>query len=340
MPSPLFTRRSLIQLAAAAGTVPRLARSAERVSLFDGKSLNGWAQIENNATSFSSGAITDFPAFAARLAKGSDPISDYLRTRFDAALLSDLAVFTPDAPDVKAVTSALIKALNAIVSGPAIYDRARFAGVDLRPETARLIDSHPAGYALARLNKLLIEDAYTKEVALSRMDGWTVKDGAMAGLGTGRGVIYTDGDYSRFRLAFTMRHISGNPDHAACVLIFCTRPHADEKPLDALGGIQFQVPNGGHWDYRPGRNNAGNEEFTKINTARFDAHEWSRVEILADSSKGEARMWVAQPLDSAAVEVLAFRDPAAGKPGPIALQMHNAGLLDEYKDLSVERNPA
>ena len=51
---------------------------------------------------------------------------------------------------------------------------------------------------------------------------------------------------------FTMRHVSGNPDHQACVLIFCSRPQPGEKPLDALGGIQFQVPNGGHWDYRPG----------------------------------------------------------------------------------------
>ena len=79
-----------------------------------------------------------------------------------------------------------------------------------------------------------------------------MKDGAMASTGSGRGVICTAKDYSRYRLIFTMRHVTGNPDHQACVLIFCIRPQADEKPLDALGGIQFQVPNGGHWDYRPG----------------------------------------------------------------------------------------
>src|SRR5579871_4332415 len=74
--------------------------------------------------------------------------------------------------------------------------------------------------------------------------GWIVKDGVMASTGSGRGVIYTAKDYGRFRFAFTMRHVSGSPDHQACVLIFCTRPQAGEKPLDALGGIQFQVPNG------------------------------------------------------------------------------------------------
>jgi hypothetical protein len=50
-------------------------------------------------------------------------------------------------------------------------------------------------------------------------------------------------------------------------------------------------------------------------------------------------MAVAQPLGSKAVEVLNFRDPVAGRSGPIALQMHNAGLFDEYKDLAIEVNP-
>jgi len=170
--------------------------------------------------------------------------------------------------------------------------------------------------------------------------GWIVKDGAMASTGSGRGVIYTAQDYSRFRLMFTMRHVSGNPDHQACVLIFCTRPVPGEKPLDALAGIQFQVPNGGHWDYRPGMNNNGGAEFTSINKTHFEIHEWSRVEIVANASTGVARMAVAQPPGSKAVEVLNFKDPAAGKAGPIAWQMHNAGLFDEFKDVTIEPNPA
>src|SRR5581483_3063334 len=128
-------------------------------------------------------------------------------------------------------------------------------------------------------------------------------------------------------LRFTMRHVSGNPDHQACVLIFCTRPAAGEKPLDALAGIQFQVPNGGHWDYRPGMNNNGGGEFVTITKTHFDPHEWSRIEIVADSSKGTASMAASQPVGSKGIAVVDFRDPAAGKPGPIAWQMHNAGLF-------------
>lgn len=170
-------------------------------------------------------------------------------------------------------------------------------------------------------------------------DSWTIKNGAMASLGVGRGVIYTAKDYSHYRLLFTMRHVSGNKDHQACVLIFCTRPAGGGKPLDALGGVQFQVPNGGHWDYRKGHNNGGKGEFSTVTRTKFDPHQWSRVEILVDASKGVARMAVAQPPGRPAVEVLDFNVPAAGQTGPIAWQMHNKGLFDEYKDVSIEVNP-
>ena len=101
---------------------------------------------------------------------------------------------------------------------------------------------------------------------------WTVKDGAMASLGEGRGVLHTEKEYGNYRLIFTMRHVSGQPDHQACVLIFCAAP-AEGKALDALGGIQFQPPNGGSWDYRPGKNNSGKGLFTRLPHRKFDTHE-------------------------------------------------------------------
>ncbi len=168
---------------------------------------------------------------------------------------------------------------------------------------------------------------------------WAVKDGAMASLGAGRGVLHTKKEYAHFRLVFTMRHVSGKPDHQACVLIFCTAP-AEGVALDALAGIQFQPPNGGSWDYRPGKNNNGQGLFTRLPHPKFDPHEWSQVELLVDASTGTARMAVAQPPGTKAYEVLAFKDPTAGHPGPIAWQMHNAGLFDEYQDVRIETDPS
>lgn len=343
-------RRELIKLAGltAAGLVAHTVNadpaSISPIPLFDGKTLEGWIQIENSATSLASAGITDPAALAVWLANGTDAVSVFLRSRLQDSVKADLASYSPAAANAKAVISALAKDLNQIISGPSIYDKARFSGIVLRSETAELVvrssvQQNPRGPQLARVNKLLLEDAYPEELAQSPLTGWTVKDGAMASTGTGRGVIYTAQDYGRYRLMFTMRHVAGNPDHQACVLIFCTRPKAEENPLDALGGIQFQVPNGGHWDYRPGTNSAGGQEFTSVTKTQFDVHAWSRVEILADATTGTARMAVAQPPGSKAVEVLSFKDPAAGRVGPIAWQMHNAGLFDEYRDATIEVDP-
>jgi len=339
MPRQL-SRRTLLKLAGSTVAWKAQGESPAPITLFDGKTLEGWIQIENSAISLASGGITDTAAFVARLTKGTDAVSISLRDRLEDSQKIDLAAYSLSNSNAKAIVSALVKDLNRIISGTSIFDKTRFKGVSLRPETEQLLKQNPSGQQLARLNKLLLEDAYPDELAKSLATGWLVKDGAMASTGAGRGVIYTAKDYGRYRLMFTMRHVSGNPDHQACVLIFCSRPLDGQKPLDALAGIQFQVPNGGHWDYRPGMNNNGGEEFTPVTKTRFDVHEWSRVEILADAAKGTARMAVAQPPGSTAVEVLRFKDPAAGKVGPIAWQMHNPGLFDEYKDVTIELDPA
>lgn len=342
----LSERRAFLRSAimAAAGFMlarPAMARNGAKKpsALFNGRSLAGWILAENSATSFSSGDIIDLSALAKSITSKSNAAAAFVNDKLDGSVRTGLITFaSSNAGDEKSLRSALAKSLNTIISGPPIYEKARFKAVNLSPGTKSLLKRNPHGRELVELNRMLLVDAFPSELK-PVSPGWMVKNGAMASTGSGRGVIYSERDYSRFRLTFTMRHVSGNPDHPACVLIFCTRPASDEIPLDALGGIQFQVPTGGHWDYRPGHNNAGGEEFTTITKPAFDPYKWSRVEIVADAATGTARMAVAQPLGSKAVEVLDFHDSTAGKVGPIAWQIHNAGLFDEYKDVTIDANP-
>ncbi len=335
MSGALVTRRSAI--AATAGFLC-LSGEASAESLFDGKTLDGWHLIENNAYALVTASVKDPPAFTTWMTNGTDPMSEYLRAHLQDSVKSGITDWSASIPDAQTKLSALTRDLNRIIGGPSLYDKARFNGIVLRRETAELLKGHPTTpFEIAKLNKLLIEDAYPDDLSpTTASPGWIVRDGAIVSTGSGRGVIYTNKAYARFRLSFTMRHISGNPDHQACVLIFCTRPTPDAMPIDALAGIQFQVPNGGHWDYRPDKNNAGPTEFTTITKTQFDPHAWARIEITADATAGTATMTAAQPPDAKPVEVVTFKDPTAGKSGPIALQMHNAGLFDEYKDLVVE----
>ncbi|MGA2653289.1 MAG: family 16 glycoside hydrolase [Terracidiphilus sp.] len=313
--------------------------SRSAISLFDGKTLHGWIQIENSAISLTVSAIADQAAFVGKLTNGMDAVSLFLRGRLEDSVRADLATYSATNANAKALLSTVVKDLNQVIHGSSIYDLARFANIALQPETEQLLQQDVHGMQLARLNMLLLEDAYPAELARSSATGWVVKDGLIASKGVGRGVMYTANDYGRYRLMLTMRHVSGKPDHPACVLVFCTRPQAGEMPLDALGGIQFDVPSGGHWDYRPGMNRDGGAEYTTIEKRSFDVSAWSQIELLVDAKTGTARMAVAQPPGSKAVEVLDFKEATAGKVGPIALQMHNAGLFDEYKDISIEVDP-
>ena len=74
---------------------------------------------------------------------------------------------------------------------------------------------------------------------------WMVKDGIIGSLGVGRGVLFTIKQYRRYRIVFDVRHVSGNPDHQACVLFFGLMPEFDRNAPDMLKAIQFQVPLGG-----------------------------------------------------------------------------------------------
>ena len=262
--------------------------------------------MENSAIVLSASEITDQSAFVSRLANGIDALSVFLRTQLDAATAASL-VSDASVPDAKLVISALVKNLNLIIAGPSIYDITRFDDRSLRPETHKLLEETSHGWQRARLNKFLIEDAYAADITPSALVGWEVRDGVMASLGTGRGVIYTAQSYSRYRLLYQMRHVSGHPDHQAGVLFFCKRPGSDEVPLDALGGIQFQLPMGSYWDYRPENNNSGSQFFHTITKSPFDRHAWSQVELMVDAEKGSARLAVAQPPGSKAIELVNFK---------------------------------
>jgi hypothetical protein len=169
--------------------------------------------------------------------------------------------------------------------------------------------------------------------------GWTstpegmfaVKDGAMVATGKGRGAFATNEKYTHFRILFSLKP-GGTGGHAPTVLVFCNSPGKD-----ALGGIQFQPPNGGTWDYRPGKNNAGKGLFMKVGAPGPMVDGWHKCEIVGNAMTGEAKM------ACGGKDVLHFKDPTAGMGGmaaPFAIQTHNAGITDQYKDLSAEDNIA
>jgi hypothetical protein len=304
--------------------------------IFDGKTLNGWIQAPVAPIGFGKEDIVNYEDFAKRLTQGNDKLSKYLYSKLDSTALLALSAAVNHTKEFRQTFWPFIRGLNKVIAATPIYSKELFKGVPLSPTTQALLNKKPSGENLGRLNRLLLEDAYPALIKKSPDSSWEVRDGVLASKGAGRGVIYTAKDYENYRLVLKVRQRSG--DHNPGILVFCQRPPVGELGLDALGGIQLTPTNGSHWDYRPGINRSG-DHFTRIQKIKYDISDWVQVEILVNGKTGKARLALA-PVGYRASEVTVFSDPTiAGKLGPIALQMHNGLLFDEYKDIRIEIDP-
>jgi len=120
--------------------------------------------VENGgAHSFALGDFKDPEAFAAKLKKHPDPLSQFLWNTFSEA--SRLAVLT--SPERESLEPVLVETLNGIIRTDRLYREERFAGVPLSEQTKFLLGLELSGNHLARLNRLLLEDAYPREIVKS-----------------------------------------------------------------------------------------------------------------------------------------------------------------------------
>jgi hypothetical protein len=110
--------------------------------------------------------MTNFASFATNLADKSNPVSAYL---LEAISHQKLKFFSPS--ELTTGTNAdnmlwasVMENLNEVIYGPSIYESNRFRTVRLRPETGELLKKHPQEPELAQLNRMLLEDAYLREI--------------------------------------------------------------------------------------------------------------------------------------------------------------------------------
>jgi hypothetical protein len=157
---------------------------------------------------------------------------------------------------------------------------------------------------------------------------WLAKDGVLASQGKVP-PIWTTADLGNYRLFFKVRQVKG--DHKPDVIFFGKRPGPGAGASGALGGAQFQPPNGGSWDYGAGGT------FKRPRNPGWDEKKWHHCEVLVK----EAGSFQAAccPMEPEAACELVLTWTGMGRKHPFAIQMHNAGLFDEYKDFFIEENP-
>jgi hypothetical protein len=169
------------------------------------------------------------------------------------------------------------------------------------------------------------------------LDGWVTVPGAWkvieGGVLASTGVaadLYTKEDLGDYRIFFQVRQEKGN--HKPCTVMFGKRPADETKAARALGGAQFQPPNGASWNYGIGGT------FKRLTNPNFDVSKWHQCEVLVKEA-GSFRAACCPVADTPckAVEVLDWT--GTGRKHPFDIMMHNGGLFDQYREIWIDRAP-
>ena len=141
--------------------------STEEVQTTVGQLLQNENNFQTSRTGlFSMSDFIDLPTFVAKLTNRQDPgdrISKFLLDEFSPSTQIVLLQDPPFPPEKQ--KSALVFSLNKILEGASIYEEERFNRVTLSQETKELMSQNPKGKDLIRLNRLLLETAYPREIA-------------------------------------------------------------------------------------------------------------------------------------------------------------------------------
>ncbi len=108
----------------------------------------------------------------ARLRDDRDRLTTDLRRLLSSELQLQLARYDTTQPPDRRLLGALLAELNRLIQGESLYTPERFPEIFDReklrdPETLRLLQQNPQGVNLVRLNRLLLEEAYHDEIAIS-----------------------------------------------------------------------------------------------------------------------------------------------------------------------------
>lgn len=116
--------------------------------------------LRRGLSTISMDGLTDALGLVNRLRQPQDALCEWLIQRLGEDVRHELDAWPPSGTVAPERIRALLLALNSLIAGRSLYESSRFEGRSLRRQTRYLADLNPTGWDLARLNKLLLEDAF------------------------------------------------------------------------------------------------------------------------------------------------------------------------------------
>jgi hypothetical protein len=127
---------------------------------------NSWMEIYRNSSHvmFSPDDFKDPSMFINELAQSANPVSKFLWRQFPNATRRGLQTHECSVDNTEYARTALVERLNTVLNGSSIYHERRFAGVKLAEDTRRLAQQESGGEDLIRLNRMLLEEAFPRDI--------------------------------------------------------------------------------------------------------------------------------------------------------------------------------
>lgn len=116
-------------------------------------------------------AFIDFKSFVLKLKNPTDPVSQFLKNRFNTSAQNLLEEYDESEEPSELLKNAIAEELNWVLQSSSIYETSRFDGISLSMETKQLLERDPEGDVLIFLNRLLLFDAYPQEIEKNRYSG-------------------------------------------------------------------------------------------------------------------------------------------------------------------------
>ncbi len=108
--------------------------------------------------------LNDPGVFLAKIKSADDPVSLHLNESLSGNTQMVLAGYDiSTAPSLK-LQKTVLDDINAAVKSASLYEESRFQDINLRPEATALLGQNVKKYALIRLNRMLLEDAYPDDL--------------------------------------------------------------------------------------------------------------------------------------------------------------------------------
>ncbi len=110
-------------------------------------------------STFSVSDLADLSRFSYNLMLPYNAVYAFIKGKFLEMTKQALSNYRMSCSDPGTLETALVNDLNKIIAGQLIYETQRFRGINMRPQTRRLLAQEHQGEATRSLNRMLLEDA-------------------------------------------------------------------------------------------------------------------------------------------------------------------------------------